>query len=61
MPVVFCVEPRGWLQSAEALDYDWRPPPVAACDQEHGVPEVLQHGTVALHALRSSRRANCRP
>jgi len=56
-----CVEPGGRLQPVEAMDHDWRPSPAAASHQEHGVPEVLQHGTVALHALRPPRRADGRP
>lgn len=57
----FCVESGGWLQSAETVDYDRWPSPVAASDQEHGFPEVLQHGTVTFHTLRSSWCANCWP
>ena len=49
-----CAESRGRLQSAEALDHDWRSSSVASSDQEHGVSEVLQHGTVSLRALCSS-------
>ena len=30
----------------------------AASNQEHGVPEVLEHGAVAVHAFRSPRRSD---
>lgn len=54
-------EPRGWLQQAEALDHDWRPPPVAPCYQEHGLPEVLKHGAVSLHSIRAPGSSHHRP
>lgn len=54
------VEPRGWLQQTEALDYDWRPPPAASCHQEHGLPEILQHGAVSVHQVRAPGSAHHR-
>ena len=47
-------------EQAEAVDHDWRPPPASASHQEHGLPEVLQHGAVALHALCALRSSNHR-
>lgn len=44
-------EPGGRLQSSEALDNDWRSPPASSCHQEHGFPEVLEHGAVSVHPL----------
>ena len=35
------LEPRRQQQQIEALDHDRRPPPVATCHQEYGLPEVL--------------------
>ena len=54
-------EPGGWQQPAEAVDHDRRPPPAAAGHQEHGLPEVLQHGAVAVHPLRAPWGAHRRP
>lgn len=41
------------------MDHDRWPSSVAASDQEHGVPEVFQHGAVAVHTLCSSRSSHC--
>ena len=41
--------------------HDRGPPPAAPCHQEHGLPEVLQHGAVSLHALRATRGAHGGP
>lgn len=54
------VEPRRRLQQAETLDHDWRPPPAAPSHQEHGLPEVLQHGAVSLHPIRPPGSAHHR-
>lgn len=57
----FLLEPRGWLQQAETLDHDRRSSPVAARYQKHGLPEVLQHGAVAVHSVCSAGSAHRRP
>ncbi len=49
-------EPSPWSQQTEAVDHDRRSPPAASSHQKHGVPEVLQYGTVVVHTVRSARR-----
>lgn len=45
--------------AAQALDHDRGPPPAAAGGEEHGLPEVLQHGAKSIHQDGQTRGALC--
>ena len=48
-------------QPSKALDHDRWSPSASTRHQEHGLPEVLQHGAVALHSARQTWRTHRRP